>query len=128
MTTYDSIIGLIDGEFTTARDDNGHGTHTASTAAGNRGVRATIFGVDRGTVSGIAPRAHVMVYKVCGDAGCFFSDSAAAVGEAIEDGVDVNMVCTRRRSGAFCSGGCLAAVPPAADTRSTESAAPRGRR
>jgi uncharacterized repeat protein (TIGR01451 family) len=89
MATYDAVIGLVDGEFTTARDDDGHGTHTATTAAGNRGVNAAIFGVSRGTISGIAPRAYVMAYKVCGLDGCFNSDSAAAVGEAIEDGVDV---------------------------------------
>lgn len=89
MSTYDVVIGLSPGEFTTARDDDGHGTHTASTAAGNGGVQASIFGVQRGTVSGIAPRAHVEAFKVCGEAGCFSSDSAAAVQEAIHDGVNV---------------------------------------
>ncbi len=89
MATYDGLNGLLPGEYSTARDDNGHGTHTTSTAAGDRGVAASIFGVSRGTVSGIAPRAHVMMYKVCGNAGCYESDSAAAVQEAIRDGVDV---------------------------------------
>jgi subtilisin family serine protease len=89
MATYDALVGLIPGEFTTARDDNGHGTHTSSTSAGNRGVAASIFGVSRGTISGIAPRAHVIMYKVCGDQGCFGSDSAAAVQKAITDGVNV---------------------------------------
>lgn len=89
MATYDIAAGLLPAEFTTARDDNGHGTHTATTSAGNRGVAASIFGVARGTISGVAPRAHVMAYKVCGDAGCYTSDSAAAVQEAIRDGVNV---------------------------------------
>ncbi|HWQ14807.1 MAG TPA: S8 family serine peptidase, partial [Roseiflexaceae bacterium] len=89
MATYDAVIGLLPTEFTTARDDNGHGTHTSTTAAGNRGVQASIFGIPRGTISGIAPRAHVIMYKVCGDQGCFTSDSAAAVQEAIQDGVNV---------------------------------------
>ncbi len=80
---------LLPGEFVSARDDNGHGTHTASTAAGNAGVEATLLGVERGTVSGIAPRAHVAMYKVCGDAGCFTSDSAAAIQQAIQDGANV---------------------------------------
>ncbi len=89
MATYDAVIGLIPGEFTTARDDNGHGTHTASTAAGNASVAASIFGVPHGFVSGVAPRARVAAYKVCGDQGCFSSDSAAAVQQSILDGVNV---------------------------------------
>jgi uncharacterized repeat protein (TIGR01451 family) len=89
MNTYELASGLEPGEFTTARDDDGHGTHTSSTAAGNAGVHASIFGVDRGIISGIAPRAHVMMYKVCGAAGCYTSDSAAAIQQAIKDGVNV---------------------------------------
>ncbi len=72
-----------------ARDSNGHGTHTASTAAGQVVSSAPIFGVERGPISGIAPGAWVSVYKVCGFEGCFPSDSAAAVEAAIFDGVDV---------------------------------------
>jgi subtilisin family serine protease len=89
MATYDAVVGLLPGEFPSARDDNGHGTHTSSTAAGNARVNASIFGVPRGRTTGIAPRAHVVMYKVCGDEGCFSSDSAAAVQQAILDGVDV---------------------------------------
>jgi subtilisin family serine protease len=89
MATYDAVIGLTPGEFTTARDNEGHGTHTSSTSAGNAGVAATIFGVSRGTISGIAPRAHVEMFKVCGIQGCFGSDSAGAVQAAIGDGVNV---------------------------------------
>jgi len=89
MATYDAVIGLTPDEFTTARDDEGHGTHTSSTAAGNGSVAASIFGVPRGIVSGIAPRAHVMMYKVCGEQGCFQSDSVAAIQKAITDGVNV---------------------------------------
>ncbi|HEY3060859.1 MAG TPA: S8 family serine peptidase [Chloroflexota bacterium] len=89
MATYDAVRGLMPTEFTTARDDNGHGTHTSTTAAGNGKVNADIFDVPRGVISGIAPRAHVIMYKVCGDAGCFQSDSVAAVQKAIQDGVNV---------------------------------------
>ncbi len=89
IDTYKAVIGLLPTEFDSARDDNGHGTHTATTAAGNGGVVAELLGVDRGIVSGVAPRAHVIAYRVCGEDGCFGSDSAAAVEQAILDGVDV---------------------------------------
>jgi hypothetical protein len=72
-----------------ARDSDGHGTHTTSTAAGDIVDHANPLGVDRGTISGIAPGAAVAEYKVCGSQGCYSSDSAAAVGQAIVDGVDV---------------------------------------
>lgn len=89
LDTYEAVVGLIPTEFDSARDSNGHGTHTASTAAGNGGVNAFLFGVDRGIVSGVAPRAHVIAYRVCGLDGCFQSDSVRAVEQAILDGVDV---------------------------------------
>lgn len=88
LDTYKAVVGLMPTEFDSARDDNGHGTHTASTAAGNNDVAASIFGIPRGSVSGIAPRAHVIAYRVCGDRGCFQSDSVAAVEQAILDDVD----------------------------------------
>jgi len=89
LDTYKAVIGLTPKEFDSARDDNGHGTHTSSTAAGNANVAASIFGVNRGIVSGIAPRAHVIMYRVCAAAGCFTSDSAAAVEQTVLDGVNV---------------------------------------
>ena len=90
MANYDAFgPALLPGENRSARDDDGHGTHTASTAAGNAGVNATIFGIPRGTISGIAPRAYIEMFKVCGDGGCAGSDSAAAVQAAIGDGVNV---------------------------------------
>src|SRR5262245_29804628 len=94
LAAYDACVGAGEctmpaAAFTSARDDDGHGTHTASTAAGNGQVRATLLGIDRGKVSGIAPRAQVIAYKVCGEDGCLQSDSVAAVDQAILDGVDV---------------------------------------
>lgn len=77
------------GDFTSARDGSGHGTHTASTAAGNGNVRSEIFGRARGVASGIAPRARLIAYKVCGADGCFASDAVAAIQQAVLDGADV---------------------------------------
>ena len=94
LDSYTASLSLLPGEFHSARDSDGHGTHTASTAAGNAGVAATVLGVSRGTISGIAPRAHVAMYRVCahappGGGGCKESDSIAAIQQAIIDGVDV---------------------------------------
>ena len=86
--TYDAVLG-DDFYAGFARDGEGHGTHTASTSGGNIVASAPIFGEDRGPIQGLAPGAWVMEYKVCGPQGCFGSDSAAAVGQAILDGVDV---------------------------------------
>ncbi len=89
LQTYRAVIGAEPFEYDSARDDNGHGTHTASTAGGNAGVQASIFGIDRGTVSGIAPRARIVMYKGLGTLGGFSSDLAAAIDQAVADGVDV---------------------------------------
>jgi subtilisin family serine protease len=86
LDTYNRIF---DDEFypDSARDSDGHGTHTSTTAAGGPVAHADPLGIDRGAIHGIAPGAHVAVYKVCGTQGCFPSDSAAAVAQAILDGV-----------------------------------------
>lgn len=82
---------LVNGSetYTTARDSDGHGTHTTTTAAGNAVTTANVLGVNRGPISGVAPGAWVLEYKVCGAVGCYGSDSAAAVGQAILDGAKV---------------------------------------
>lgn len=82
--------GIITDDYLSARDKDGHGSHTASTAAGNYGVQAMLLGVDRGMVSGMAPRARIAMYKACwNDAGCYVSDLTAAIDQAVADGVDV---------------------------------------
>ncbi|GIH28791.1 peptidase S8 [Acrocarpospora phusangensis] len=88
LATYNALVGG-DVYPTSARDSNGHGTHTATTSAGGPVANANPLGIDRGDIHGIAPAAHVAVYKVCGAEGCFQSDSAGAVAQAILDGVDV---------------------------------------
>ncbi|MEZ0491909.1 S8 family peptidase [Kineococcus sp. TBRC 1896] len=81
-------------EFDSARDSDGHGTHTATTAVGDNGVPATVQGDSYGKVTGIAPAAALAVYKVCwtsdeGDNGCQTSDLVAAIDQAVADNVDV---------------------------------------
>ncbi|XP_049400013.1 subtilisin-like protease [Solanum stenotomum] len=67
----------------------GHGTHTSSTAAGNFVDGANFFGNANGTAVGIAPRAHVAMYKVCFAIFCLEYKILAGLDAAIEDGVDV---------------------------------------
>ena len=86
---------LVEGEFVSPRDSDGHGTHTATTAGGNENVTATLAGRPVATISGIAPRARIAAYKACwqeegaAQAGCDFADSAAAADAAVADGVDI---------------------------------------
>ena len=84
-------------EFVSPRDEDGHGSHTSSTAGGNEGSSGDVNGTVIPSFSGIAPRARLSVYKTCwawNNAGvrqgnCFTSDSMAAIDQAVADGVDV---------------------------------------
>lgn len=79
-------------------DGGGHGSHTASTAAGNNDISADMLGRDFGKISGVAPAAKVAMYKACwegpdptttDDDGCSLTDTMAAINQATADGVDV---------------------------------------
>jgi hypothetical protein len=94
--TYMAVTGSDGQEFCnnatgvcSPRDSEGHGTHTTTTAGGDCVASAVLYGVERGPVCGIAPGAHIEVFRVCLVQGCFSSDSVSAVQQAIADGVNV---------------------------------------
>ncbi|KAE8696438.1 Detected protein of confused Function [Hibiscus syriacus] len=98
---FTSLYGKVNSteDYISARDADGHGSHTASIAAGRRvKYAAGIGGVARGTASGGAPLARIAVHKACwaipgkpksdGNV-CVPEDILAAFDAAIGDGVDV---------------------------------------
>ncbi|MQM08841.1 hypothetical protein Taro_041696 [Colocasia esculenta] len=88
---YEATSGKINEtlEFRSPRDSSGHGTHTASTAAGNFVASADMLGNAAGHASGIGHGARIAVYKACWSSGCASSDILAAVDRAVADGVNV---------------------------------------
>lgn len=78
-------------DFASPLDGDGHGSHTASIAAGNHGVFVSSNdGFFFGEASGMAPRARISVYKALyRQFGGFMSDVVAAIDQAAKDGVDV---------------------------------------
>ncbi|NNJ10359.1 S8 family serine peptidase [Chloroflexales bacterium ZM16-3] len=77
-------------------DEDGHGSHTASTAAGNVLTNIIFDGVNFPRISGVAPHANIIAYDACGylngglySSGCPSAALLAAVNQAVADQVDV---------------------------------------
>ena len=72
-------------------DTNSHGSHTASTSAGN--VRDVVYGGNNLRISGVAPHANIIAYDVCytiistGQGSCPSTATVAAVNQAVADGI-----------------------------------------
>ncbi|XP_006662913.1 subtilisin-like protease SBT3.9 [Oryza brachyantha] len=86
----------LEAEFLSPRDFNGHGTHVASTAAGNVVHNISLYGLASGVAQGGAPKARIAVYKACWSvaappaaATCSEAAVIKAIDDAIHDGVDI---------------------------------------
>ncbi|CAL5359710.1 unnamed protein product [Camellia sinensis] len=92
---YFARAAIVNGEFNATRDyaspfdADGHGSHTASTAAGNHLIPVVTNNFNYGYASGMAPAARISVYKALYPFGGYMSDVVAAVDQAVEDGVDI---------------------------------------
>uniref|UniRef100_A0A2N9EIA5 Peptidase S8/S53 domain-containing protein n=2 Tax=Fagus sylvatica TaxID=28930 RepID=A0A2N9EIA5_FAGSY len=76
-------------DYDSARDFDGHGTHTASTAVGNHVLGVSHFGYARGTARGVAPGARLAVYKALNGTSYFTDPVAKGALSAVEKGVFV---------------------------------------
>ena len=79
-----------------------HGTHTASTAAGGE-VQASFAGAPPVTISGVAPKAYVMSYRVfynsiTNDGSFYNTEGIKALEDIVMDGADVLNNSLGRRS------------------------------
>lgn len=77
-------------------DGQGHGTHVASTVAGNIVKNVPVYNVIGdisntrfAQISGVAPHANIVSYQVCDFDGCWPDITVQAVEHAITNGIDV---------------------------------------
>ncbi|KAH7653174.1 Peptidase S8 subtilisin-related protein [Dioscorea alata] len=75
----------------TPSDQYGHGTYTSSVVAGRlvKDLQGDGQGSASGSAIGIAPLAHIAMYKVCNMDGCDDGDILNGINAAIKDGVDI---------------------------------------
>lgn len=101
MQGYESAFGPLNEkeDYKSARDKDGHGSHTASIVGGREVPNASALGgFAKGTAMGGAPLARLAIYKACwpikgqskhrGNI-CTNIDILKAIDDAIGDGVDV---------------------------------------
>lgn len=94
VIVFSKIIGTRDyisnsTGHTPAIDVDGHGSHTASTAAGRSVANVSLYGLAEGDARGGVPGARLAIYKACWYGGCRGADILAAFDDAIADGVDI---------------------------------------
>lgn len=98
-------ISSSDMRFDTGQDDHGHGSHVASTIAGNlvhdvkyptvypsmeQSYKHEYYDSDLTvSMSGVAPHANIVSYKTCNIYGCAPSAAVASIEHAIANNVDV---------------------------------------
>lgn len=84
----DKLIGMYNFTSTaptrSATDDDGHGSHTASTVAGNSWNAP--FGGGTFAISGVAPHANIVAFKVCVGS-CPSSAITQAANQVVADGI-----------------------------------------
>jgi subtilisin family serine protease len=90
-----AVINNFDTDEPSPDDEDGHGSHTASTAAGNIVPNMTLHGINV-SISGVAPHANIIAYDVCGylkdgeySSSCPTVTILQAIDQAVKDKVDV---------------------------------------
>ncbi|MDH3401400.1 MAG: S8 family serine peptidase [Chromatiales bacterium] len=94
----DKLVGAwsfvpTDAAYPAPEDNNGHGSHTASTSGGNVIQAATAFAPTTSLtrkISGVAPHANLVIYDVCvDDGGCPGSALIAAINQVVVDSANI---------------------------------------